>query len=325
MDLIQSNLYVSDCESAINYELLQKNNINIIISLGCDIINNISDINKILNNQIKKYISYPNLKDSPEIQIIKILNQLNTIINDELLNNMKVLVHCIYGQSRSITVIISYLISIYNSLSLDDAIEKVSQIRNNICINPGFLCQLYLLYYYGINNAYSNILIQNNKYFNDYVCNFYILDNYEYIKVDINNNTSNNYNNIDTFSKNIKNINSDIIIKCKYCENFLEYKDNIIYPIDFNLFILKYIDNFWKGYNHIDIINHLKHNTICTIEEISKDNTKLVLNGLNNKNIRINNNEILCIQCNNCIGNFNENKLLLLNNYMINDLYLLNV
>ena len=162
--------------------------INIIISLGCDIINNISDINKILNNQITKYISYPNLKDSPEIQIIKILNQLNTIINDELLNNMNVLVHCIYGQSRSITVIISYLISIYNSLSLDDAIEKVSQIRNNICINPGFLCQLYLLYYYGINNSYSNILIQNNKYFNDYVCNFYILDNYEYIKVDINNN-----------------------------------------------------------------------------------------------------------------------------------------
>ncbi len=324
MDLIQPNLYVSDCESAINYELLQKNKINIIISLGCDIISSISEINPSLNYQIIKCISYPNLKDSPEVLIIKILNLLNNTIHDAIINNMHVLVHCIYGQSRSITVIISYLISMYNSLTLEHAIEKVSTIRNNICINPGFLCQLFLLFNYGMNDSYSTFLIQNNDDNNNYICIIYILDNNEFHKI-LGNNSDNN---IDTFNHNNNNNNNVnmTILKCKFCQYSIGLKDNLIINfVDFEMFLLKYIDNFWKGYNHIEIINHLKFNTIQTIENISKDNTKLLINGKNNANIVINNDEISCKKCNNCIGNFNGRKLLLLSNYIICDLYVLNI
>ena len=332
MDLIQSNLYVSDCESATNYKLLQKHNINVIISLGCDIISTISEINPSLNYQIVKCVSYPNLKDSPEILIIKILNLLNQTIHDAIINNMNVLVHCIYGQSRSITAILSYLISIYNSLTLEYSIEKVSTIRNNVCINPGFLCQLFLLFNHGMNNSYSKYLMQNDDNINDYVCYMYTLDNHEFKKFisnTIDNNVDTFYNqyNQDNNNNDNNNNNGDInLLRCNYCQNNIGLKDNsVIKLIDFKMFLLKYIDNFWKGYNHVEIINRLKSNTIYTLENISQDNKKIVINGINNTNMIISGDEILCKKCNSCVGNFHESKLLLLNNYIICDLYVLHV
>lgn len=52
-------------------------------------------------------------------------------------------VHCVYGQSRSAAVIVSYLLS--EGVQIDDAVQLIKKRRPVTCINPGFLAQLFLL------------------------------------------------------------------------------------------------------------------------------------------------------------------------------------
>lgn len=52
-------------------------------------------------------------------------------------------VHCVYGQSRSAAVIVSYLLS--EGLQIDAAVQLIKERRPVTCINPGFLAQLFLL------------------------------------------------------------------------------------------------------------------------------------------------------------------------------------
>lgn len=54
-----------------------------------------------------------------------------------------VLVHCVYGQSRSAAICVAYLMAT-RRLSLRDAYDAVAKARPCIYINPGFLRQLAL-------------------------------------------------------------------------------------------------------------------------------------------------------------------------------------
>jgi hypothetical protein len=54
-----------------------------------------------------------------------------------------VLVHCVYGQSRSAATIMAYLIT--SGLTITEAMEKMVQCNPSTCINPGFLTQLCFL------------------------------------------------------------------------------------------------------------------------------------------------------------------------------------
>lgn len=54
-----------------------------------------------------------------------------------------VLVHCVYGQSRSASICVAYLMASKN-MTLRDAYDAVAQARPCIYINPGFLRQLAL-------------------------------------------------------------------------------------------------------------------------------------------------------------------------------------
>ena len=53
-----------------------------------------------------------------------------------------VLVHCMYGISRSVAFVIAYLIK-YKNYSVDEALKFLMKKRNKINPNKGFLEQLY--------------------------------------------------------------------------------------------------------------------------------------------------------------------------------------
>ena len=68
-------------------------------------------------------------------------------------------VHCVYGQSRSAAVVISYLLS--TGMNIHEAIKLLKESRPIICINPGFLAQLYLLSLKGYRSPDFNIIVRS--------------------------------------------------------------------------------------------------------------------------------------------------------------------
>jgi len=108
-------VYISDLASAKNPELLKANNIKHVISLGCSLDPVACDI---ANNSC---MSFPLLLDTPEQLILDVLlltsKFMTDIINEQLQHGVdsahpsNILVHCVYGQSRSATVILWLLIT----------------------------------------------------------------------------------------------------------------------------------------------------------------------------------------------------------------------
>lgn len=110
----------------------------------------------------KKYVHYADIPDTAETPLLNIFPYTNDLIHSCVQNGLKVLVHCVYGirlyyvifqsesifaallgQSRSATVIVAYMLSI--GYKLTAAMEMMKFLHPDICINPGFLAQLYLV------------------------------------------------------------------------------------------------------------------------------------------------------------------------------------
>jgi hypothetical protein len=129
---ILDNLFISSAVSAAQEELLSKSGIKSVISIGCATSDQFASV---------RYLSYPLLLDTPETNIISIFDQTNEYIRLAFNNDEKVLVHCVYGQSRSATVIIAYLLS--TNMTLQNAMNLMKSKNPSTCINPGFLAQLF--------------------------------------------------------------------------------------------------------------------------------------------------------------------------------------
>lgn len=194
MDLICPRVYIGDLTSANDSDLLKKSNVGYIISLGCTIINeNIYQDNNI--NKSEDCIHFPNVLDTPEACFIDILMITNAFLSNKLegskhsvsdTKTRNVLVHCVYGQSRSAVVILWYLVTEImksrqqNSVDADvigskrksgrigcrfsatelmcvmrSAFETLYSCHPCICINPGFISQLQLCLFatYGCKGA----------------------------------------------------------------------------------------------------------------------------------------------------------------------------
>jgi hypothetical protein len=239
MDLIYENnelnnkLYISDLNS-ITIDSLNSFDIGLIISLGCNIDNIIKD--NVINIE---RISYSNILDQPEQIILHILNDTNIIINKAMKTNKNVLVHCIYGQSRSVTVTISYLMSI--GFDLQSSIDKIKLARPCICINPGFLCQLLLLSKRGFDSLDIKVILKT-------------IDNANSNHTDNINND--NDNDIICNECNHVVVSSSLILHPKLCDCLeICHCDNL-----YNIFLDKNIDPFWKGYKPINNNNNNNNN-----------------------------------------------------------------
>lgn len=126
---ILDNIYLSNLRQAENSALINEKDIDIVIRLS-------EDINKTIYPPNIMFINYE-LEDN----IFNAGNMLKIAIevNDIILKNSKsnILIHCNQGQSRSVSVIIFYMIASrgYDYLS---AFDHIKHIKPDISPNGGF-------------------------------------------------------------------------------------------------------------------------------------------------------------------------------------------
>jgi protein-tyrosine phosphatase len=85
------------------------------------------------------------IEDNRDVNIITVAEKCYDHILQCEKKNIKVLVHCYAGKSRSASVVIYYLMRKY-SLTFNKAYEKLITIKSDIQINDGFYKQLKALY-----------------------------------------------------------------------------------------------------------------------------------------------------------------------------------
>jgi len=243
MDVVYKNdndikIYISDINS-ITLESLSLNDIGLVISIGCCIDNIYNDNDTTTTTTITR-LSFPDILDQPEQVIIHILNDTNNAISNAIKNNTNVLIHCIYGQSRSVTVTISYLMT--TGIDLQESIDMIKRARPCICINPGFLCQLLLLSKLGHDSPHVKTIINTTT----------------------SSSITNTIRNNDTTASSSTSSSSNGKMFCKYCNNIIDSIGMILHPNlctclnncqcvnYYHQFLTINVDDFWKGYKPIN-------------------------------------------------------------------------
>lgn len=131
---IAPNLYISDYETSFNKQLLQEHKITHIITCVYG-----------LTPRYPDEFIYKNIPliDNPSENILCYFDDACEFIDDAIKNNGNVLVHCMYGASRSATIIAAYIM--YKSkgdISPKYALKYLRKKRDAINPNTGYIDQL---------------------------------------------------------------------------------------------------------------------------------------------------------------------------------------
>ena len=132
--LITENIYIGDIYDAHNIIELKKLGINNVISVVPGVQNM---YNKEDNINHKCYEVIDNLDANLE----QYFDETSNFIDEVVKKKEKVLIHCICGVSRSVTILIAYLI-IKSQYNIDDAINFIRSKRHQINPNQSFQKQL---------------------------------------------------------------------------------------------------------------------------------------------------------------------------------------
>ena len=97
------------------------------------------DNNKLPDNIKELHL---NIKDDDNFNLNPFFEESNLFINKVRLSGDIMLIHCKYGISRSVSLIIAYLIK-YFGFTVDKALSYIQTKRNQVNPNKGFLDQLY--------------------------------------------------------------------------------------------------------------------------------------------------------------------------------------
>lgn len=133
--MIKDNLFLSGSICSENLFILSSLNIKMIINCTKDCKNHFEKDNI-------KYHRIP-IDDSDD-QDIKQYLEKSYLILDECMNNNKninILVHCQQGKSRSVSIVIYYLMKKYK-LTVSNALKYVQNLRSIASPNQGFMTQL---------------------------------------------------------------------------------------------------------------------------------------------------------------------------------------
>ena len=141
-DEVYENIFVGGMNSSMNKDEL-KNNITHIISL-------INGYYEIYPDDFNYKVIHIN--DDKWVKIKNYFNECNEFIQTAINNGGKVLIHCKFGASRSITIALAYMIY-KNKIKPEKLIEQVKQKEKEANPNDGFIDQL---------NDYYNELYKNN-------------------------------------------------------------------------------------------------------------------------------------------------------------------
>lgn len=128
-------LYLSNWEAAVDPDLLKKNNITRVICLN-ERHKSPDELQMYRRHDIDHH--HFSIPDVPKAAIHLLFNKCEHLIRSAPGN---VLIHCTAGVSRSVTIVLMYLVRSLN-MSVDDALGAVRQKRPIVCPNPGFTNQL---------------------------------------------------------------------------------------------------------------------------------------------------------------------------------------
>ena len=90
-----------------------------------------------------KFFTYKSLElpDKRSEDITQYFEDTATYIHDVVSQGKEVLVHCRAGKSRSVAIVMSYLMK-YQNLTVDEALGLIRKTRENVLPNSGFMTQL---------------------------------------------------------------------------------------------------------------------------------------------------------------------------------------
>jgi len=129
---IIENLWLGAVSSSCNREMLHENGIETVVSA-------------ILGGSA----AYPfdfhyersKLRDVEDEDIKSEFYRLLPIIHTELINHKGVLVHCVHGKSRSVSIVAAYLIK-YKNMTTEEALSFIKNKRTQIAPNESYIRQL---------------------------------------------------------------------------------------------------------------------------------------------------------------------------------------
>ena len=131
--MILPHLYLGCREAASDREALGESGITRVLNVT-------SEDSKYRSIDSFTYYQIP-VEDSHDVDMLQHLPEAFTFIESARLSGEKVIVHCYAGMSRSVTVVLSYLMKFYGH-SFNSAYDYVKQIKSNISPNFSFIQQL---------------------------------------------------------------------------------------------------------------------------------------------------------------------------------------
>lgn len=160
MDEIIPHLFISNWEQSNNIDSIKKNNIQAVLTIVTEPkpVNIINYYNK---NNIDFLYLY--LNDLPDEDISQFFDKSYDFIDNHIKKGHNVLVHCMAGVSRSVTLVLNFIIrKMYETKKVmvcpcyivNYALNLIKEKRNVANPNKGFLKQL-LLKSHEYNNIYT--------------------------------------------------------------------------------------------------------------------------------------------------------------------------
>lgn len=126
-------LFIANYNTVKDAELLEENGIGVVVNLTSHKCSN-------LHPDRFRYESYE-LADTPNEDLLKIVENVVIRIDSHLNDGQRVVVHCWKGISRAPATIIAYLMKV-RMMSFDEAFDLVRSKSPKIDPNAGFLIQL---------------------------------------------------------------------------------------------------------------------------------------------------------------------------------------
>ncbi|XP_051184557.1 dual specificity protein phosphatase 1B isoform X1 [Lolium perenne] len=129
---IDQGLYLGSVGAALNKDALKSLNITHVLVVA-----------RSLNPAFPAEFTYKKIEvlDSPDTDLVKHFGECFAFIDEGICTGGNVLVHCFAGRSRSVTVVLAYLMN-KHQMSLQSAMSLVKSKRAQIAPNEGFMSQL---------------------------------------------------------------------------------------------------------------------------------------------------------------------------------------
>ncbi|XP_047977974.1 dual specificity protein phosphatase 1-like isoform X2 [Salvia hispanica] len=130
--LIEDGLFLGSLGAANNKTALKALNVTHILTVAHSLIPSHP------NDFVYKIIQ---VRDTEDVKLSQYFDECFAFIDEAKASGGGVLVHCFLGRSRSVTIIIAYLM-FKHGMSLSEAVEHVRVKRPTMCPNQGFISQL---------------------------------------------------------------------------------------------------------------------------------------------------------------------------------------